>query len=834
MEGRPPPPGDVPARDPGALTPDAAMARPKASRQQRSPRRRGASGAAAEAERAEARWSPRSPVFIGLAAVATAVPLAVDGRASGPYDDPKAWALPILVMATALARFAQPRPRPLQASASEDRPVLVLRWALLLSLAWWLIASAASIAPVQSIVGSFGRGMGLLTVSSAVALFFLVRSECRTPDAARALIDAALLGSAPVCLLALGQAVGWDPLPPSWDRAVATLTVRSTFGQHIFLGSYLALLVPLAAARLDWAWRGWRGSGPGRARLPLRALLVSTLWIGGLPILVALASRWPHAWWALVPWGVVGAVAWAFAREPGGERSRGGLEVAVIGTLLLAQVLVIVLSAARGPLLGMVFGLSAAGLTWLACRRARTALVLSAATVGILLVALVLLNVPGSRLAGLTRITVLHRLSQLADVQRPSPVWFRLEVWSGILSGWARQMRADHLIPDVTPRVRSAIGYGLESSSLALPRIGTFARGDGWSEPYVVDRAHNALLDHLVTTGLIGAGLWVISLGALFVVAVKRVRRAAPGDELSMRLGCLGAVLAHLAEGQVGIVTAMSLALFWMVASLLATAPWSGAPPRPLAARSGGGASAQGLSETSNERRRLRALSVGALALVGLFVAGIGTRWLLASTAYADGVRRHLAGQPAEASASFRRARELMPWLSLPAEAFAYTALVLAARESSPGLRLQRLHEGETALAEARRYALPGAGSWVFTAQIALAEARAGERSKLPMSVEAFGKAAALRPQDSLIMAQLGLAWIESGDPVRARAAAQRALSLPGGRDQWLAWAVLSRAARDLGDVALSAKAAEQAGRLTPPPGAGRPPEGLPPGGRVP
>ena len=50
-----------------------------------------------------------------------------------------------------------------------------------------------------------------------------------------------------------------------------------------------------------------------------------------------------------MPWGVVGAVAWAgLAREPGGERSRAGLEVAVIGTLLLGQILVMVLSAAGG------------------------------------------------------------------------------------------------------------------------------------------------------------------------------------------------------------------------------------------------------------------------------------------------------------------------------------------------------------------------------------------------------------------------------------------------------------------------------------------------------
>jgi len=166
-----------------------------------------------------------------------AVPLAVLGGAAGPYDDPKSWALPILVAVTALARLVRAPVSPPRESSTEDRAARALRWAILASLGWSLITTVTSIAPGQSVVGSFGRGMGLLTVGSGAVLFFLVHSECRRPEAARALIDAALLGSAPVCLLALGQAIGWDPLPRAWDPAVAALTVRSTFGQHIFLGS---------------------------------------------------------------------------------------------------------------------------------------------------------------------------------------------------------------------------------------------------------------------------------------------------------------------------------------------------------------------------------------------------------------------------------------------------------------------------------------------------------------------------------------------------------------------------------------------------------------------
>jgi hypothetical protein len=775
--------------------------------------------ASAVAERAEAPWSPRSPVFIGLSAVAMSVPLAVDGRAAGAYDDPKAWALPMLVGATVLAWTAGPASRP-----PEDGPARVLRFTVLLSLAWALITSVTSIAPIQSVVGSFGRGMGLLIVSSAMMLFFVVRSECRTPDAVRALIDAALLGSAPVCVMGLGQAVGWDPLPRSWDPAVAKLIVRSTFGQHIFLGSYLVILVPLAAARLDWAWRRWRASGPPET---LRPLLTGALWIVGVPILVELASRWPPAWWALVPWGVAGAIAWAFAGKPGGQGSQGLLEVALLAALLCAQVLVVVLSAARGPFLGMVFGVSAAGLALFARRRARAALVVTASAVAAILFLLVLLNVPGSPLAGFRRVKVLHRLSRIADVRRGTPVWFRIEVWGGIVSGWARQVRGEEVIPDTRPWVRSALGYGLETQlltldQLSLPRIHAFARGDRWRGKYLVDRAHNAFLDKLVTEGMVGAVLWLTAVGSLLVVGSRRVRTASTADETSMRLGCLGAVLAHLVEGQVGIVTTMPLALFWMVAGVLATPPWAGGAAR-LAA----------VPQASSERRSLRKLALVPLALAVLFIAWVGTRWLLASTAYADGARQSIAGRLGEAAARFQRARELMPWLSLPAEAFAYTALVLAGRESDPIRRLEMLHEGEAALAETRRYARGSASSWGFTAQIALAEARAGERDKLPISMEAFAKAAALRPRDASIMAEWGLAWLESGEPAKALEAAEKALSLPRGRGQWRAWLVLSLASREMGDVSRSAHAADQARRLAPA-GAQRALEGLPSGERGP
>jgi hypothetical protein len=755
-----------------------------------------------------------SPAFIGLSAIAMALPLAVIGTAAGPFDDAKAWALPILAAATALAWLVTAPTRRVNSAPTLGGGTRFLRFAAGAYVAWWAITTATSIAPAQSLLGSFGRGMGLLTVASAVCAFFIVHSECRTPAAAQALIDATLLGSAPVCALALGQAIGWDPLAQAWDPATAALRVRSTLGQHIFLGSYLVIVIPLTCARL-WSVQRSRGDveAPMEPPATARGLVVGGAWIGGTLGIVELASRWPSWWWLLPLWGVLAAVAWSTLRTPSTLfAGRRAFATWIVGGLLASQVLVLVLSRARGPLLGLLFGFAITVFVLFTRRRAFKALTASAAVIGAIIGALVLLNVPHSPVAPLAKVRVLERLSQLGDVRAGSPGWFRLRVWSGIISGWGRQALGQEVIAGTSPWVRTGLGYGLETQlvtleQLALPSIGTLnAHGVNWRAQYLVDRAHNALLDHLLTGGLVGVALWLTLVGSLLVVAASRLRSAGNDDETGFRLGCLGAVLAHFAEGQVGILTPAPLALFWMTGALLVSPPWSHAH-----ARSAGRAS------PLPAHRSWWRVAVVPAALAAMLVAWLDSRWLLASIAYAKGVRGYMAGRPTEALADFRHSMDLMPWLALPAEAFASTALKLAGGEADTRRRLHFLYEGEAALTEARRHALGGAASWTLTAQLTFAEARAGDRSKLSPSLEAFAAATRLRPRDAELMAQWAWAWLESGEPKRAREAAERAVAVSGGEPGWLAWAVLARSARELGDADTAEGAAEMARRTAPP-----------------
>jgi predicted Zn-dependent protease len=202
-------------------------------------------------------------------------------------------------------------------------------------------------------------------------------------------------------------------------------------------------------------------------------------------------------------------------------------------------------------------------------------------------------------------------------------------------------------------------------------------------------------------------------------------------------------------------------------------------------------------------------------ALLAVLVAWTSTRWLLASVAYAEGARHGIAGQMAEAHQAFQRSVALAPGLALPAEATAHAALRLAGSETDPARRRELLREAAAVLIRARRHATGSVASWTLTAQIALAQARAGDRSKLAESLDAFGAAARLSPDDPHLLAQWSWAWLESGDAARARLMAERALS----RDpaDWLAWAVLARSARELGNLEEAERAVRTARELAPP-----------------
>lgn len=751
----------------------------------------------------------------GLLAVVLALPVLVIGGAMGPYEEAKGWALQVLVGLTALAWLAGwalgRRP-----GAGEAMP-RVLAWSLAAYGAWWCASTLASVAPGQSLWGNFARGHGLLVMLAALLVLPLVHAGCRDGAAVRSLVDATLVGSVPVCLVALAQALGWRGLPVPWDPSIRELTVRSTLGQHVFLGSYLAVLTPLAVARLVSVLPGWRSAGGWHAP-GARALALGAAWIAGACALLWLGARWPVAWSLLLPWGAAAAVAWMRIDRGHAARAPGRLAVALLAALIALHLAVVVLSTARAPLLGLLAGLTVAVGLIAARRRAWRAVWGLALGVVAVVAILVVLNVRGPVHQTVRRIPLFTRLATIADVSHRTPGWVRLQIWHGVLEGWRRQLAGEEVIPGLAPLARSIAGYGLETEMftldrLAAPYLGSLrAHWGGQLARYVTDRAHNELLEHAVTGGLVAVVLWLVALGAVGVVGVRRIRDSLTVEEAALRIGCLGAAVAHVADAQLGPVTPLSRALFWLVAGLLTLPAW----PAPAATRE---------RRPAPPRLRPARLAVVALA-AGLLVAvaWTSTSSLLASIAYTRGTRAGIAGRLDEAHADFERAHRLAPWLSATAEALGNSALALAAREGDAGRRAALLSGAGGALARTRPYLTDAVFPWALAGQVAYAQARAGDAGKRAVARASFAAAARQRPDDAGAQASLALTILDDGDAAQAHALAMEAVR----RDArgWLGWAVLARASVQLGDVRGAEQAAARA-RAEAPPGASRVVESL-------
>jgi putative inorganic carbon (HCO3(-)) transporter len=267
------------------------------------------------ADEAPRGWPARIEEAAWLAAAA-GVPLAFNPWGANPFELPKALLLRGLVLAMGLAALAG-------AAGGEARrarlPAALLWPALGCGLAAAL-STVASVDPPISLWGSYERQQGLLALAAGLALFLLAGTGLRTRGQVDQLLAVLAWGSLPVAGYALLQAAGLD----AWTwRSDAASPLLSTLGRSNFLGSYLALVVPLAAGRLALAGRRW----------PYALLLAAQ----GLALVL---TRARGAYAGLVAAALAGLLAWALS-----TRDR---RPALVALALLAG-LVLVLGVSGGP-----------------------------------------------------------------------------------------------------------------------------------------------------------------------------------------------------------------------------------------------------------------------------------------------------------------------------------------------------------------------------------------------------------------------------------------------------------------------------------------------------
>ncbi|MFN8455101.1 MAG: hypothetical protein U0401_10625 [Anaerolineae bacterium] len=117
---------------------------------------------------------------------------------------------------------------------------------LLLSLAY-IVATIFSISPVVSFWGSYQRMQGTYSTLSYIVIFALIAGNLHTRQQAERLVTTVIITSIPISLYGIVQRYGLDPLPWAGD---VTSRVAANMGNAIFVASYLTMIIPLTLSRL--------------------------------------------------------------------------------------------------------------------------------------------------------------------------------------------------------------------------------------------------------------------------------------------------------------------------------------------------------------------------------------------------------------------------------------------------------------------------------------------------------------------------------------------------------------------------------------------------------
>jgi tetratricopeptide (TPR) repeat protein/O-antigen ligase len=312
-----------------------------------------------------------------------------------------------------------------------------------------LSAALFSIAPRVSLGGSYQRLQGTYTVLSYVALFFLVLATLRRWDQLERLVTVLIVTTLPVALYGILQHYGVTLLEFG-GRGAEQIPKRvvSTLGNPIFVAAYLALVIPL------------------------------TLW----RLLEAVRDRE-----AMFP-------ALRLAR------------VSVYGAALALQVVCVLFTRSRGPLLGLLIELFVFVLVVALIQQRRwvaRGVVGAAALIGLLFT--VVLLMPESSSGVLRQFSAPMRLNRLSD---DSTILGRMLAWQGTLDAMRAQPQ------------RLVLGYGPDTMIRVFnrympPQLTTLERGATF------DRAHNEVLDTLFTTGLLGLASYLLLYGLILHLGLR-------------------------------------------------------------------------------------------------------------------------------------------------------------------------------------------------------------------------------------------------------------------------------------------------------------------------
>ncbi|NJN16386.1 MAG: hypothetical protein HC822_08990 [Oscillochloris sp.] len=131
---------------------------------------------------------------------------------------------------------------------------------------------------------------------------------------------------------------------------------------------------------------------------------------------------------------------------------------------------------------------------------------------------------------------------------------------------WAGDEHAGGAIALITSDpLRAMIGYGPESMFVAFNPFYPPALANVEARGASPDRSHQAILDELVTKGVLGLGAYLFVLGSFVALCWRSINRRSEWRWQLFFIATLSAVTAHFVEGLTGIPIVSSLMMLWVL-----------------------------------------------------------------------------------------------------------------------------------------------------------------------------------------------------------------------------------------------------------------------------
>jgi tetratricopeptide (TPR) repeat protein/O-antigen ligase len=344
----------------------------------------------------------------------------------------------------------------------------------------YLVATAFSVVPRTSFLGSYQRLQGTYSTLSYIVVFAMMLQGVRTKAQVERFVTTVVLTSIPIALYGILQHYGLDPLP--WGGDVRT-RVAGNMGNAIFIAAYMIMALPLTLYRTVESFT---------------------------EILTAEESRAVDI--------VLGA-AYIF--------------------VLAIQAICIFFTQSRGPWLGLLGGLFFFFLVLAVVRRWRWLVWGAIVAIVAMAIFLIVFNLPSTPLEPLKEVPYIGRLGHVLDKEEGTSK-VRLLIWEGAIDMILPHppLQKPDKARDWMNWARPFIGYGPESMYVAYnrfypPDLAHYERRN--ASP---DRSHNETFDSLVITGLIGFLVYMWLFASVFYYGFRWLGVIAGKAQRRLFLGC--------------------------------------------------------------------------------------------------------------------------------------------------------------------------------------------------------------------------------------------------------------------------------------------------------